>query len=49
METKNSVFIGTSLDGYIADENSGLDWLDLMQVQGLDSFNIPLLPEIQHV
>jgi len=32
MEKKNSVYMATSLDGYIADKNGGIEWLDSIQI-----------------
>lgn len=36
---KISVYIATSIDGYIAREDGGLDWLD--RVGGFDEESIP--------
>ncbi len=32
MEKKNSVYIATSLDGFIADKNGGIEWLDSIPI-----------------
>ena len=36
MNKKNSVFIATSLDGFIADKNGGIDWLQSIPNPGND-------------
>ena len=32
MEKKNSIYIATSIDGYIADKNGGIEWLDSITI-----------------
>lgn len=32
MEPKNSIYIATSIDGYIADKNGGIEWLDSIAI-----------------
>jgi dihydrofolate reductase len=36
MEKRNSVFIATSLDGFIADKDGGIDWLNSLDIPATD-------------
>lgn len=50
MDKKNIVFIATSLDGYIADKNGGIDWLhSIPNPQGDDMGFSELMTEIDAI
>ncbi len=47
MPTKNCVYIATSLDGFIADRNNGLEWLEAIPIpEGMDMGYTPFMESV---